>query len=110
MPPTQRDAHARAMRVPCVYLLASQPYGTLYCGVTSDLVRRVWEHRGGFVPGFTREYAVHRLVWFELHGTMHAAIAREKRIKDWRRAWKFNLIEATNPHWADLYSSLSPID
>jgi putative endonuclease len=98
------------MRAPCVYLLASQHYGTLYCGVTSDLLRRIWEHRNDVVPGFTREHAVHRLVWFELHGTMTDAIEREKRIKKWRRAWKINLIEAANPHWADLYPRLSVLD
>jgi putative endonuclease len=98
------------MRVPCVYLLASQAYGTLYCGVTADLVRRVWEHRNDFAPGFTSSYEVHRLVWFELHGTMIDAIEREKRIKKWRRAWKINLIEASNPHWTDLYPRLSVLD
>jgi putative endonuclease len=98
------------MRAPCVYLLASQPYGTLYCGVTSDLLRRAWEHRNDVVPGFTREHEVHALVWFELHGTMIDAIEREKRIKKWRRAWKINLIEASNPHWADLYPHLSVLD
>lgn len=98
------------MLAPCVYLLASGHYGTLYCGVTSDLVRRVWEHRSDFVPGFTRKHAVHLLVWFELHGTMEQAIAREKCIKEWKRAWKIGLIEATNPHWQDLTSNLSPLD
>ena len=98
------------MRAPCVYLLANQRYGTLYCGVTSDLVQRIWQHRGDAVPGFTERHGVHRLVWFELHGTMIDAIEREKRIKKWRRAWKINLIEATNPYWLDLYPSLSLID
>jgi putative endonuclease len=94
------------MREPCVYLLASHYQGTLYCGVTADLVRRVWEHRNDFVPGFTREHAVHALVWFELHGNMHAAIAREKAIKQWKRAWKVRLIERANPHWRDLYPEI----
>jgi putative endonuclease len=98
------------VRVPCVYLLASQRYGTLYCGVTSDLVRRIWEHRNDVVPGFTREHTVHRLVWFELHGSMIDAIEREKRIKQWRRAWKINLIEASIPNWMDLFPNLPPID
>lgn len=98
------------MRVPCVYLLASQPYGTLYCGVTSDLIRRTWEHRNDCVAGFTREHGVHRLVWFELHGTMIDAIEREKCIKKWRRAWKIRLIEATNPYWMDLFPSLPCVD
>jgi putative endonuclease len=106
----ERATHALSMRVPCVYLLANQRYGTLYCGVTSDLVRRIWEHRNEVVAGFTRCHDVHRLVWFELHGTMIDAIEREKRIKKWRRAWKVNLIEATNPNWLDLYPNLSPID
>jgi putative endonuclease len=94
---------------PCVYLLASQRYGTLYCGVTSDLVRRIWEHREDAVPGFTRKHGVHRLVWFELHGSMLEAIAREKRIKAWRRAWKINLIEQGNPNWLDLFPNLLPV-
>jgi putative endonuclease len=98
------------MRVPCVYLLASQRYGTLYCGVTSDLVRRIWEHRNEAAAGFTQRHGVHRLVWFELHGSMHEAFAREKRIKEWRRAWKINLIESTNPNWLDLFPSLPPVD
>jgi putative endonuclease len=91
---------------PCVYLLASCRNGTLYVGVTSDLVKRVWQHREGVVRGFTARYAVHRLVWFEQHGTMLSAIAREKAIKAWRRTWKIQLIEATNPEWEDLYPSL----
>ncbi|MGH8030572.1 MAG: GIY-YIG nuclease family protein [Arenimonas sp.] len=100
----------RSMRTPCVYLLASRRLGTIYCGVTSDLVRRAWEHRCDFVAGFTRAYGVHRLVWYELHGSMYEAISREKRIKEWQRAWKVELIEATNPGWVDLYPLLSPLD
>ncbi|MBA4748230.1 MAG: GIY-YIG nuclease family protein [Sphingopyxis sp.] len=87
---------------PCVYLLASHPYGTLYCGVTSDLAARLWQHRERIIKGFTSEYGVHRLVWFEQHATMEAAILREKRIKRWLRQWKINLIEAANPDWRDL--------
>ena len=94
------------MREPCVYLLASHYQGTLYCGVTSDLVRRVWEHRSDFVAGFTRQYRVHQLVWYEQHATMEHAIAREKAIKEWKRAWKVRLIERANPHWIDLYASI----
>ncbi|MGH8030346.1 MAG: GIY-YIG nuclease family protein [Arenimonas sp.] len=94
------------MRDPCVYLLASHYQGTLYCGVTSDLIRRAWEHRNDFVGGFTRRYQVHQLVWFELHATMEYAIAREKAIKEWQRAWKIRLIERANPHWRDLYDTL----
>ncbi len=98
------------MRIPCVYLLASRRHGTLYCGVTSNLARRAWEHRGDFVPGFTRTHGVHRLVWYEMHGSMIAAIEREKHIKAWKRAWKIALIEATNPQWTDLAATLSPLD
>ncbi|GGC37534.1 hypothetical protein GCM10011371_26310 [Novosphingobium marinum] len=93
-------------RQPCVYILASGYNGTLYVGVTSSLVRRVWQHRTGAVPGFTSRYKVKRLVHFELFGDMGRAIAREKQIKNWRRQWKINLIETGNPDWADLASGL----
>ena len=86
---------------PMVYLLASGRNGTLYAGVTSDLLRRVYQHREGAM-GFTARYGVKRLVWFEPHGTMEQAILREKRIKKWNRAWKLALIEAANPDWRDL--------
>ena len=89
------------------YLLASRSNGTLYTGSTSDLVRRVWEHKVKAVPGFTAEYDVDRLVWFERHERLEAAMLRERRIKSWKRAWKIELIEKENPHWADLYPSLS---
>jgi putative endonuclease len=89
------------------YLLASKPHGTLYTGSTSDLTRRVWEHKLKAVPGFTAKYGVDRLVWFERHDTLEAAIQREKRIKSWNRAWKIELIEQDNPHWIDLYSNIS---
>ncbi len=89
-------------RNPCVYILASQPRGTLYIGVTSKLEGRLWQHREGALPGFTKQHEVKRLVWFEMHGEMISAIAREKQIKNWHRQWKINLIEASNPHWADL--------
>ena len=92
----------RDERLPCVYILASGLYGTLYIGVTSSLEARLWQHRNNALPGFTREHGVKRLVWFEMHGDMVAAIAREKQLKNWRRQWKINLIEASNPHWADL--------
>ena len=92
---------------PCVYILASRRNGTLYVGVTSDLVRRVFEHRSGAVPGFTRRYSIHRLVFAEFHDTMTDAIAREKRIKKWRRAWQLELIERYNPQWQDLYNDLA---
>lgn len=87
---------------PTVYLMASQRNGTLYVGVTSNLLARVHHHRTGAVPGFTREYGVKLLVWFEQHSTMESAITREKRIKKWNRAWKLKLIEAANPDWRDL--------
>ena len=81
------------MKQPCVYMLASQRNGTLYIGVTSDLVRRVWEHKQDFVEGFTKQYGVHDLVWYEQHDDMLAAISREKMLKEWKRAWKLELIE-----------------
>jgi putative endonuclease len=89
-----------------VYLLASKPYGTLYIGTTSDLPRRVWEHKQKLVLGFTRRYGVDRLVWFEIHQSAADALRREKRLKEWKRDWKINLIERDNPHWIDLYASL----
>ncbi len=93
-------------REPCVYLLASGRNGTLYVGVTSNLVARVWQHRNEVVDGFTRRYHVHSLVWFERHETMVSAIQREKAIKAWKRAWKLELIEGLNPDWHDLYPDL----
>lgn len=94
------------MKQPCVYLLASQRNGTLYIGVTSDLVKRVWEHKQDLVEGFTKKYGVHALVWYEQHADMLAAIAREKALKEWKRAWKLELIEKMNPEWKDLYEGL----
>ena len=91
---------------PAVYMLASQPNGTLYTGVTNDLVRRVWEHRNDTIDGFTKKYGVHRLVYYELHASMIEAIRREKQIKKWRRAWKIELIEKENPEWRDLWPSI----
>jgi putative endonuclease len=90
-----------------VYMLASKPLGTLYVGSTSDRVRRVWEHKVKVVPGFTTKYDVDRLVWFERHETMEAAMQRERRIKGRKRNWKIQLIEKDNPHWIDLYCDLS---
>jgi putative endonuclease len=89
-----------------VYLLASKPYGTLYIGTTSDLMRRVWEHKNKVVPGFTRKYGVDRLVWYEAPESAEAALRREKQIKEWKRDWKINLIERDNRHWIDPYPSL----
>ena len=90
-----------------VYLLASQPQGTLYVGVTSDLAQRVWQHKSKAVPGFTSKYGVDRLAWFEAHDLWESAVRREKQIKEWKRAWKIQLIEADNPHWIDLYYNLA---
>lgn len=86
-----------------VYILASGPYGTLYVGVTTDLVKRIWQHRNEVVPGFTKQYHVHHLVWFEVHCDLLVAFAREKQIKKWRRDWKVNLVQSANPSWRDLY-------
>ena len=95
------------VRQPCVYMLASKRNGTLYVGVTSDLIKRVWEHKQDFVEGFTKKYGVHTLVWFEMHADMMSAIAREKALKEWKRAWKLALIEKGNPLWRDLYDELA---
>ena len=91
---------------PAVYILASKRNGTLYIGVTSNLVKRIWEHKNNFVEGFTEKYGVHQLVWYELHATMESAIGREKRLKDWKRSWKLKLIEDINPEWRDLYETI----
>lgn len=90
-----------------VYILSSECYGTLYVGVTSDLVRRVWQHREGLTAGFTKSYQVKRLVWFEVHGDIMTAIAREKQLKKWKRAWKVELIQKSNPDWRDLYEDFT---
>jgi len=89
-----------------VYMLCSKRNGTLYAGVTSDLVKRIYEHKNNLVEGFTKKYDVHRLVWYEVHETSEAAINREKQIKKWNRKWKINLIERNNPEWNDLYENL----
>ena len=91
---------------PAVYILASKRNGTLYIGVTSDLVKRIWEHRENMVEGFTKRYNVHILVWYELHESMESAITREKRLKNWKRNWKLELIENSNPKWLDLYHTI----
>jgi putative endonuclease len=90
-----------------VYILASKVGGTLYIGVTNDLMRRVFEHKDDFVDGFTKKYGVHRLVYFEQADNIEAAIWREKRLKKWNRAWTIRLIEQGNPNWRDLYSSIA---
>ena len=94
-------------RQPCVYLLASSRNGTIYVGVTSKLAQRVWQHKSDLVPGFTNQYRVHRLVWYEVHETMETAITREKAIKGWKRAWKIELIETSNADWSDLFNDLA---
>ncbi|MGZ8285538.1 MAG: GIY-YIG nuclease family protein [Allosphingosinicella sp.] len=93
-------------RVSFAYILASRFRGTIYTGVTSDLIRRIWEHRNGIRSGFPSRYSVYRLVWWEAFGDIELAIRREKQIKRWHRPWKVNLIEATNPHWEDLAVAL----
>jgi putative endonuclease len=90
-----------------VYLLASERNGTLYLGVTNDIVRRVYQHKSKAVAGFTKRYAVDRLVWFEIYDDPTTAIAREKELKKWRRAWRIRLIEERNPQWIDLYPQIS---
>ncbi len=90
----------------CVYILASKRNGTLYTGITSDLVRRVYEHKSGLVDGFTKRYHVHRLVYYEMTSDVNEAITKEERLKKWKRAWKIDLIESTNPDWRDLCSDL----
>jgi putative endonuclease len=91
---------------PAVYILASKRNGTLYIGVTSELVKRVWEHKNNMVEGFTERYNVHRLVWYELHESMELAITQEKRLKNWKRKWKLELIEKSDPSWQDLYNTI----
>ena len=88
---------------PCVYIVTNHRKGTLYVGVTSNLIQRVWQHKEGVYKGFTKEHGLHRLVWYELHSTMDIATPREKRVKAWKRAWKIELIEGMNPGWLDLY-------
>jgi putative endonuclease len=90
-----------------VYILASRIGGTLYIGVTNNLVRRIYEHRMGLVEGFTKHYGVHRLVYFEQYDSIEQAILREKRLKKWNRSWKIQLIEENNPNWDDLYPRIA---
>jgi putative endonuclease len=97
------------MRNPAVYILASRRNGTLYVGVTSNLPKRVWEHKNDLVEGFTKRYQVHLLVYYEGLDTMADAIAREKQIKGWRRALKIKTIEAVNPDWRDLYADIATV-
>jgi putative endonuclease len=90
-----------------VYILASRRNGTLYIGVSNDVLRRTWEHKNDLVEGFTKKYGVHILVWYEFHEDIHVAIAQEKRLKRWNRAWKIKLIETANSGWNDLYDRLT---
>jgi putative endonuclease len=93
-------------KLPCVYILASGRHGTLYVGVTTDLVKRVYEHKNDRADGFTKKYQVHTLAYFEMHSDIEAAITREKQIKKWNRSWKIELIEKANPQWHDLYEGI----
>ncbi len=90
-----------------VYIMTNKPYGTLYTGVTSDLVKRVWQHREGLAEGFTKTHGLKTLVWYEKHESVLEAMAREKRIKRWHRDWKVNLIQSMNPSWDDLFESIA---
>ncbi len=91
---------------PSVYILASKRNGTLYIGVTSDLVKCIWEHKSDFVEGFTKLHQAHDLVWYEMHENMESAIVREKQLKEWKRQWKLDFIEEFNPYWNDLYLTI----
>jgi len=90
-----------------VYLLASSRYGTLYTSVTSDLIKRAWQHREALGEGFAKRYDVKQLVWYEVHGDVQAALTRKKQIKKWNRAWKIELIQEKNPQWRDLYEDIA---
>ena len=94
------------MLIPCVYIMASRPHGALYVGVTSNPAQRVWQHKEDFVEGYTKNYRIHRLVWYEMHDNMESAIVREKSLKKWKREWKDKLIEELNPPWKDLYDEI----
>ncbi|WP_133408339.1 GIY-YIG nuclease family protein [Parashewanella tropica] len=94
------------MKLPCVYILASDRNGTLYIGVTSNLIKRIWEHKNDITQGFSNQYSVHNLVYYEVHENMDSAIAREKQMKKWKRDWKISLIESKNPYWNDLYTGI----
>jgi putative endonuclease len=94
------------MKQPCVYIMASAPQGTLYVGVTSNLIARVWQHKNNAVPGFTQRYRIHHLVWYQTSESMESAILREKQLKAGSRQKKIALIEAFNPTWQDLYGTI----
>jgi putative endonuclease len=107
---TPESSKEKMPKQPTVYIMASEKNGTLYTGVTSNLIKRVWEHKNDAIPGFTQRYGVHTLVWFELHPTMESAIRREKSIKGWKRKWKLDLIEKENQNWHDLYDSITGLE
>ncbi|ART83925.1 hypothetical protein CBP31_03505 [Oceanisphaera profunda] len=94
------------LKSPAVYILSNKPQGVLYIGVTSDLLQRVWQHRNHDIAGFTARYNVNKLVYFEMLSDMYSAISREKQLKNWRRAWKVELIEQSNPQWRDLWNDV----
>jgi len=94
------------MKLPCVYILANRKAGSIYVGVTSNLPKRIREHKNNILKGFTSKYHIHNLVWYEVHQEMKSAISREKKLKKWRRDWKVKLIERANPNWLDLYSDI----
>jgi putative endonuclease len=94
-------------KCPCVYILASARNGTLYIGVTSDLLQRITLHKQDLIEGFTKKYGVHRLVYYEMYSTMDAAIIREKQLKEWQGLWKIRLIESMNPEWVDLFDEVT---
>jgi len=94
------------MKQPAVYILTNRRNGTLYMGVTSDLIKRVYQHKNDFIEGFSKQHNTHLLVYYELHGSMESAITREKQMKEWQRAWKIKLIEEMNPYWNDLYQNI----
>ncbi len=103
--PRKRESRS-AEKQPCVYILASKRNGTLYVGVTSDLIKRIFEHKNDLADGFAKRYRIHALVYFEIHDDIATAIAREKKIKKWNRSWKLELIEKQNPDWRDLYDDI----
>ena len=94
------------MKKPAVYILANKKHGTLYIGVTANLLKRIWEHKQNSVPSFTTKYRIHLLVYYESHENMLSAISREKALKNWKRTWKITLIEKQNPCWHDLYRTI----
>ena len=94
------------MKQPAVYILANKPIGTIYVGVTSNLIKRIWQHKNNQADGFTQKHQIHNLVWYEMHETMESAISKEKNLKNWKRSWKIELIEMNNKNWDDLYRTI----